>query len=147
MEPRGPKPVDPVVAALNAEGARFRAEEDHRETKAAPPPPPGPTAAEHADAAATAALLVTLVDLAMTALVSEKLKLSRAEQSAISEKAEPVIRLYLPPEMFLGPVGALAMTAGAIYAAKFLAPDPTPPASGQTVEGTATATPTPEVKP
>ena len=86
-------------------------------------------------------MVVTLLDLVLASFVSQKLKLSDAEAAAICSKAEPVIRLYLPPELFLGPVGALAVTAGAIYAGKLMAPDPVPPPSSETVDGTATATP------
>jgi hypothetical protein len=132
-------------AALKAEAAQFAAEEAARQAKApsaAPTSSSGPGATPPPfDAAMTASVVVTLLDLVLAAFVSQKLKLSDAEAAAITAKAEPVIRMYLPPEMFVGPVGALALTAGGIYAAKLMAADAPPPASSETVDSTATQTP------
>lgn len=132
-----------LAAALKAEAGRFAAEEAAREAKEPGAVPPGaaPGAGPAFDAALTASVIVTLVDLAIATFISQKLKLADSELAAITAKTEPVVRMYLPPELFLGPVGALAATAGAIYTAKLIAPDPATPPGAQTVDGTATPTP------
>lgn len=136
------KKVDPVVAALNVEAQRHAAEEAHQKSKEAPPPPSEPAAGAppFGDAAQTAALLVMIVDLAMVNLVAKSLAISPAERAMLSEAARPVVELYLPKELMLGPVGGLLMVAATIYAPKVLAfmAEPPPPASESTVEGTAT---------
>jgi hypothetical protein len=138
--------MEPIVqkapsleATLKAEAARFTAEEAANAAKNAPPPPAEPgVASEGADAAATASLVVTLLNLALTQMLGAKFAQSPAETALLTAKAEPVIKLYFPPELFLGPAGALAMTAVAIYLPKFMAEDPPTQPATETVDSTAT---------
>ncbi len=126
-EPQAPKP-------MQAEAAAWAAEERSAQEKVAPPSSPSPEAPPTADAKATADLLVTLIDFALTNWVSKNLKLNDDEASLLKEKAAPVVAIYFPPELFVGPLGALALTAGSIYAAKMFAQ---PPPSTETIDGTA----------
>ena len=114
------QPGAPVApAAMLSDAAAWAAEGAATDAKAAPPPaqpPPG------ADPAATADLLVTVLDMLIAELAGKRFKLAPEEAAALKAKAAPVVAIYLPPELLMGPLGALAITAAAIYGPKFMQP-------------------------